>query len=52
MYDLVNETGFNLEKSQEYILSIQISLDGFSFSVVSPSDNKLLAFKKKTTGTS
>ena len=47
MYDLVNETSFNLEKSQEYILSIQICLDGFSFSVVSPYDNKLLAFKSK-----
>lgn len=47
MYDIVNESFFDLEKSQEYILSIQVCLDGFSFSVVSPSDNKLLAFKKE-----
>jgi len=46
MYDLINETLFDLEKSPEYILSIQVALDGFSFSVVSSTDNKLLAFKK------
>jgi hypothetical protein len=46
MYDLINETLFDLEKSQEYILSIQVCLDGFSFSVVSPKDNNLVAFKK------
>jgi hypothetical protein len=45
MYDLVNEELFDLKKSQEYILSIQVSLSGFSFSVICPADNKLLAFK-------
>ena len=45
MYDLVNEELFDLNKSQEYILSIQVSLDGFSFSVIWPDENKLLAFK-------
>lgn len=36
---------FDLEKSYEYILSIQVSLGGFSFSVVSAETNKLLAFE-------
>jgi len=45
MYDLVHEELFDLDKSQEYILSIQVSLNGFSFSVIWPADNKLLAFK-------
>ncbi len=39
------EDSFDLEKSNEYILSIQVSLDGFSFSIVRPSDQKLLCFK-------
>ncbi len=40
------ENSFDLKKSKEYILSIQVSLDGFSFSVVRPSDQRLLCFKK------
>lgn len=44
MLDFVNDELFDLEKSQEYILSIQVSLGGFSFSVVSTAENKLLAF--------
>ncbi len=39
------EESFDIEKSYEYILSIQVSLDGFSFSIVRSSDNKLLIFK-------
>lgn len=40
-----SEVSFELEKSYEYILSIQVRLDGFSFSVVRPSDSFLLYFK-------
>ena len=41
-----SEASFDLEKSYEYILSIQVSLNGFSFSVILPSEeNKLLAYK-------
>jgi len=40
------EDSFDLNKSKEYILSIQVSLDGFSFSVVRDSDQRLLCFKK------
>ncbi len=44
MFDFTAES-FDLEKTNEYILSIQISLDGFSFSVLSPQENKIVAFK-------
>lgn len=40
-----SEASFDLEKSYEYILSIQVSLNGFSFSIVRPSDKVLLFFK-------
>lgn len=44
MFDL-NTKSFDLEKTNEYILSIQVSLDGFSFSVFNPLENKIIAFK-------
>lgn len=44
MFDTITES-FDLEKTNEYILSIQISLDGFSFSVYNPEENKVIAFK-------
>ena len=44
MFDFVTES-FDLEKTNEYILSIQISLDGFSFSVFSSRENKIICFK-------
>ncbi len=43
MYGLATDESFNLEKTNEYILSIQVSLDGFSFSVIASNDKKLLA---------
>ena len=43
MHDLVQEN-FDLDKSKEYILSIQASLDGFSFSVYDPNSNSILSF--------
>ncbi len=39
------EESFDLENTFENILSIQISLNGFSFSILSPSDGKVLAVK-------
>lgn len=44
MHELITEESFDLEKTYEYILSIQVSLNGFSFSIVDP-HNKLLVFK-------
>lgn len=44
MFDTITES-FDLEKTNEYTLSIQISLDGFSFSVYNPQENKVIAFK-------
>lgn len=45
MYDLVTDKSFDLEKTYEYILSIQVSLNGFSFSILSSAEDKILAFK-------
>ncbi|NQU54940.1 MAG: DUF3822 family protein [Bacteroidetes bacterium] len=45
MFEFVTDESFDLEKTYEYILSIQVCLDGFSFSVVCPTENRLLAFK-------
>lgn len=47
MCDLVTDNSFRLEKTYEYILSIQVSLGGFSFSVVHPDEKRLLALKNK-----
>lgn len=44
MFDFVTES-FDLEKTNEYILSIQITLDGFSFSIFSANESKIIAFK-------
>ena len=44
MHEFVTDKSFDLKKTFEYILSIQVSLDGFSFSVVCPTKNKLLVF--------
>ena len=39
------EESIDLENTFEYILSIQVSLNGFSFSILYPIENKVLAFK-------
>ncbi len=39
------EESLDLENTFEYILSIQVSLNGFSFSVLDPGESKVLAFK-------
>jgi hypothetical protein len=45
MSELVSYDRFDVEKTYEYILSIQVRLDGFSFSVLSQQGDKILAFK-------
>ena len=46
MVELVVHNSFEKDRTKEYKLSIQISLNGFSFSIVAPTRNKLLAFKQ------
>lgn len=45
MHDLVTDKSFDIEKTYTYILSIQVSLNGFSFSILSTEEDKVLAFK-------
>ncbi len=45
MHELVSAESFDLEKTYEYILSIQLSLGGFSFSAKLQDDNKIMACK-------
>ena len=48
MFDLVTENSFDLNKTKEYHLSIQVNLDGFSFFIVNPKENQLVAFRHET----
>ncbi len=43
MVFLKTDPDFDIYRTKEYKLSIQVSLDGFSFSVIQQSENKLLA---------
>lgn len=43
MAALKTDPGFDINRTEEYKLSIQVSLDGFSFSVVHIHENRLLA---------
>ena len=45
MHELVTDEYFDLEKTKEYILSIQVSLGGFSFSIICPNEKQLLALQ-------
>ncbi len=45
MHDLENGKLFDLKKTFEYILSIQVSLNGFSFSITSQDEVELLFYK-------
>jgi hypothetical protein len=44
MNALTTDPAFDIKRTEEYKLSIQVSLDGFSFSVVHVHENRLLAF--------
>lgn len=45
MHELITDAHFDLEKTKDYILSIQVSLSGFSFSVIHPNEKRLLAWQ-------
>ncbi len=47
MHELITDKSFDLNKTNEYKLSIQISLDGFSFFIVT-AENNLVAFKNSS----
>ncbi|HSO87473.1 MAG TPA: DUF3822 family protein [Draconibacterium sp.] len=45
MFDIIKDESFDIENTKQYILSIQVCLDGFSFLIIHPSENKIVAFK-------
>jgi hypothetical protein len=45
MFDLIKDDSFDIEKTKQYSLSIQVSLDGFSFLVVHTSEKRVVAYK-------
>ncbi len=45
MFDLVKDDSFEVQKTKDYILSIQVCLDGFSFLIVHPDEKRIVAFK-------
>jgi hypothetical protein len=45
MFDLIKDDSFEVQKTKDYILSIQVCLDGFSFLIVHPDEKKIVAFK-------
>lgn len=45
MHELITDPSFDLNRTKEYKLSIQVSLDGFSFSMINIGDNRLIGLK-------
>ena len=45
MFDFIKDDSFDIEKTKQYSLSIQVSLDGFSFLVVHTSKKRVVAYK-------
>jgi len=45
MFDFTTDDSFEIEKTIQYSLSIQVSLDGFSFTAFDTLKNKVVAFK-------
>jgi hypothetical protein len=45
MHDLITDQSFELKNTSEYKLSIQVSLDGFSFFITHKTQRRLLALK-------
>lgn len=45
MFDFITDDSFDIDKTKQYILSIQVSLDGFSFLMIYPGENRIVAFK-------
>jgi len=46
MHELITEPEFEINNTSKYRLSIQVSLNGFSFSIIDIDKNKLLALQK------
>ncbi|HZH71094.1 MAG TPA: DUF3822 family protein [Mariniphaga sp.] len=46
MTGLIKDPGFDINRTKEYKLSIQVSLNGFSFSVVHEEQKRILALEK------
>ena len=44
MFDFITDDSFDIEKTKQYSLSIQVSLDGFSFLVVHTSEKRVVAY--------
>jgi len=45
MFDFTKDESLEIQKKKDYILSIQVSLDGFSFLIVHPDEKRIVAFK-------
>jgi hypothetical protein len=45
MFDFVKDDWFDIEKTKYYKISIQVSLDGFSFLIIHTAENRIVAFK-------
>jgi len=45
MFDFITDDSFDIDKTKQYILSIQVSLDGFSFLLIHSGENRIVAFK-------
>jgi hypothetical protein len=45
MFDFFTDESFDIENTKQYSLSIQVSLDGFSFTAFDTLNNKVVAFK-------
>lgn len=45
MFDFITNDSFDINKTKQYNLSIQVSLDGFSFLVIHPVEKKIVACK-------
>lgn len=45
MFDQNKNETFDIQKTKDYILSIQVSLDGFSFFAIFPDDKSVVAYK-------
>ncbi len=45
MFDQNKNDTFDIQKTKDYILSIQVSLDGFSFFAILPDDKSVVAYK-------
>lgn len=45
MFDLIKDKSFEIQNTKDYILSIQVCLDGFSFLMFNQEEKKIVAYK-------